>query len=182
MELSLLGAPQFTAVAKQLRGPAMKQVRTDLTKAMRATAQPAVVDLRKVVRSLPVTGTPGGGTAQRQAYRASKSKGGKARARGLRATTASAIRLQARYGRWPGFRIVVSKSAFPKAQAKLPQYLNRPEGWRHPLYGNRKFWYAQRGRPWFDVTLRQHYPRMRRDGIRALQATLDVIAREAGRG
>jgi len=164
--IRLTGVEKFAVLAAQLKGPAHKTMRAELSKALRVAAKPAVDDVKATVRNLPVTGSVGGGRAQR----ATKS----GRHRGLRAAVAAGVRTKVEFGR-AEIRIVVAPS-LPADQRNLPKYLNRPGGWRHPVYGHRDRWAREAGRPYFETRILGHRPGIQAEMEKALNATARAIA------
>lgn len=195
VDVRIQGADQLGALAKRLKaaGDEGKQLRKELLKAVRSGAKPALADTRSAVRSIPVTGVRGGGRAKREKKqfrdtfgriidRAAEedlgsddliAKEGRARARaqrgaGLRDTVARSLRLVVKTGsRTAMVRIEVDASKMPEDQRTLPRHLDSAKGWRHPVFG-RKPWVAQKGRPWFAVTIKRHLPAVRANVIKAM--------------
>lgn len=75
----------------------------------------------------------------------------------LRGEVARTITVQATTARTVGISIASLGSRMPHGEATLPVHLNRARGWRHPVYGNRRNWAHQMGRPgFFDDTIRRN--------------------------
>lgn len=177
---------QFLRLARELRGPANKELRKQLGKALRQRATPVVQDVRAAVRAIPAKGSRGGGTAARTAARR-VTKSGKVRKnprpRGLRDTIAASTAFQLRLsGSSPAVRILVRQSSLPANQRYLPSRLNNPQGWRHPVFGNRDNWVHQQGHPFFDVTIGKHAQPLRRDILAAIDRACTVIASRSSSG
>lgn len=68
--------------------------------------------------------------------------------------------------------VTVKASMTEPDEAIIPLGLDRPEGWRHPLYGNKAHWYANPGYSWF----RETFESSENDFEDKLQRTLDEIA------
>lgn len=196
VDVRITGAEQLGSLAKRLKDAGEgKALRKELLKAIRAGAKPALADTRKAIRAIPITGARGGGRKQRQrtAYgdasaRLQKDTGDPfgiidkeerawARAKkgaGLRDSIARSLRLNVKTGsRSAQVRIEVDSSKLPEDQRSLPRHLDNPKGWRHPTFG-KKPWVAQKGRPWFEVTIRKHLPAMRAHILKAMD---DVAAK-----
>lgn len=63
-----------------------------------------------------------------------------------------AIGVSARFAdKYPTARITLNADRAPHG----PLY-ERPGGFRHPVYGNRRKWVRQRGRPFLDPAMRRH--------------------------
>lgn len=181
-EVRVAGAEQMRQLARDLKR-VDKKLAAKLRKSIRDAARPAVADAKSAVTSLPVTGSRGGGTKkradqhlQRAKDPASEKAQARARARaGLRRSIAAAIKTDIRDGgRKAGVRIVVDGSKLPADQRTLPRRMNTKKGWRHPLFGNRERWYGQKGKPWFEPSIRRHVTRVRK----TILAAMDEIAAE----
>lgn len=168
--MRVTGHEKFLTLARHLKGPAAANLRKDLNRQLRVAVQPAIADVKSTVRSLPVRSVGGGGTAQRRAHRA-----GRGRSHGLRSTIAAGVRMEARYGGAPSLRIVVRPN-LPGGQRTLPRHLNKPGGWRHPVWGHRDRWVKQVGGPYFDRVIFAHRQQMTADVVKALEQTARTIA------
>ncbi|WP_219512720.1 hypothetical protein [Nonomuraea ceibae] len=195
IDVRITGAEQLGALAKRLKSAGDgKALRKELLKAIRTGAKPALADTRQAVRNIPVTGARGGGRRQRENAqfrdsfgkvldRADESELGsdelvakeeraRARARrgsGLRDSVARSLRLNVKTGsRTARVRIEVDAAKLPEDQRSLPRHLDNPKGWRHPRFGDRRHWYPQKGRPWFEVTIRKHLPALRAHVLKAM--------------
>jgi hypothetical protein len=172
MQIRLTGIEKFGLLAANLKGPAKATLRRELNKELRNIVKPIVLEVRTVVLSLPVT-TSSAGT------HAAHSRGtARRRERGLRAATAAGVTSVVDYSR-PDIKIVVRPS-LPEDQKKLPRYLNDPEGWRHPVYGNRHVWVHQQGKPYFETTILRHRDAVRASLEQAIENAAARIASEVG--
>lgn len=180
------GADQMERLAKELKA-ADKKLATRMRKSIRDGVRPAVTDVKKTVTALPVTGARGGGSKARMEQHLSRVKdptSDKARLRaerrsGLRKTIAASVKTDIRDGgKRAGVRIIVDASKLPADQRTLPKHLNSKRGWRHPLFGNRKRWYAQRGAPWFEPPIRRHVRKIRRTLLVAMEEMAKEIERK----
>jgi hypothetical protein len=61
-------------------------------------------------------------------------------------------------------------------ERNIPLGLDRPEGWSHPLFGNRNHWYRNEGGSWF----RETFEAGENDFSDRLDRTLDETANEVG--
>lgn len=105
------------------------EIRREMIKGLRAAAKPGEQAAKASAMSLPAN------TGQ---------------STGLRRRIASAIGIQVRTSRNALVRIRVARRKMGD-QASLPQRMNRPGQWRHPVYGNREMWVTQTSRAgWFD--------------------------------
>lgn len=174
VQIRLTGIEKFALLAANLKGPAFATLRRELNKGLRAAVQPAVNDVRTVVRTLPVTTTSEG-------LHAARSRSTKRHAeRGLRAAIASGVTSVVDY-RKPDVKIVIRPS-LPTNQQKLPRYLNSASGWRHPVYGHRKVWVHQQGKPYFEVTILKHRDDIRVQLEKAIEEAAVRVAGEVSRG
>ncbi|GAA5076700.1 hypothetical protein HNP84_007323 [Thermocatellispora tengchongensis] len=180
--IEVRGAEQMAELAKRLKGADAK-VRRRLSKSIRDGVRPAVADTKRAVLAIPVTGARGGGGKARTEHHLTRVKdpeSERARKRaaarsGLRRSIAAAIKADIQTGgRKAGVRIVVDANKLPQDQRTLPRHLNSKRGWRHPLFGDRDRWYAQSGKPWFEVTIRKHVRKIRRTILKAM----DELAKE----
>lgn len=57
--------------------------------------------------------------------------------------------------------------ALDAKQQRLPRHIDKG-AWRHPVYGNRKVWVAQRGHPYYVSTIRKEWPRVLEHASQAL--------------
>lgn len=171
VSISAAGYQDFRALAKKLRQAGKKDLRKKLRKKISDAGQPVLGEVRAAVRAIPIT-SHGGGTGQRTAHnvaRATTERAKKAAARrgaGLRATIASATKLQITA---KGVRFVVSSNRFPADQRTLPRRLDSEKGWRHPVFGDREKWVHQRGKPYFAATIKKRAPAFRRAIIAAME-------------
>ncbi|MEU8270826.1 hypothetical protein AB0B89_27170 [Sphaerisporangium sp. NPDC049002] len=181
VDVRIAGADQLYELNKRLKG-ADRKLTSKLRKAVRDGAKPAVVATKAAVKAIPVTGSRGGGGSARQFHHFERSKAKdenkrRAKARrqsGLRTTIAAAIKLDIKTGsKTAAVRIVVDESKLPPDQRTLPRHLDDPKGWRHPTFG-RDPWVAQKGRPWFETTIRKHLGTVRTSILRAM----DELAKE----
>ena len=176
ISISATGYKQYRELAKKLRQAGRKDLRKKLRKRIADAGKPVLDEVKAAVRNLPVT-SHGGGGKQRTAFnvaRASTERAKAAAARrgaGLRATIASATRLQITA---KGVRFAVNSNRFPAEQRTLPRHLDSQKGWRHPVFGDRETWVHQRGRPYFAATIKKRAPAFRR----AVLDAMDEIAKE----
>lgn len=176
VDVRIEGADQLGALSRRLKQAGRKDLQKELGKAVRSGAKPAVAATKAAILTVPVRGTRGGGAAARQFhhFERSKAKGEekrRAKARrqsGLRKTISGAIRLRVKTGaKTAAVRIEVDGSKLPVDQRTLPRHLDNPKGWRHPTFG-RDPWVVQKGRPWFQVTIRRHLPAVRANVLKAM--------------
>lgn len=168
--ISTQGAEDYRRLARRLREAGRKDLRSKLRKHITDAGRPVLEEIRATVRSLPVTGSRGGGTKQRReasvARAAAKSKDrARRRGHGLRAAIASGTKLQVTAR---GVRFVVNSANLPEGQRTLPRRLDSPKGWRHPVFGDRHTWVHQQGKPYFAATIKRRAPEFRRAILKAM--------------
>jgi len=122
---------------KHMDGKALKR---GLTTALRAELKPAVMHVKAAYRSGP-----------------SRAQTGRMR-RALARATAGKVQT----GRNAVVSIAVQGRKMPSGMGRIPRLYEGEGRWRHPLWGNRDFWYAQRSHPTFYHTLRPHISRVHR--------------------
>lgn len=67
---------------------------------------------------------------------------------GLRAKVARGVHVE----RQGEFGVRVQASMPTKSEGIIPRGLDRPKGWRHPLFGDKDHWFANPGYDWFIST------------------------------
>lgn len=178
MQVETIGTEQFRALGLKFRKAANGvEVRKALTKTIRAELDPAVKDVKSAVLALDVKTSRGGGSRQRAAhYHAARARKTTRAHFGLRAAVARGVKSRVKYsGYTVGARIYEDTSALPEDQRKLPRYLNRPSGWRHPVFGNRDQWVHQVGGEWFEPPIRKRVVRIRAGVVQAVSKTLKEL-------
>jgi hypothetical protein len=195
VKLSVTGQAELKALSARLKDAGEKGLRKELRRAIKTATGPALRDVQEAARTIPVRGARGGGkAARRQHYTAKrKAKGG----HGLRATIARATRADIKASGQARVTIRTYARYLPADQRKLPRYLDREKGWRHPVFAQRDWvstkkgkgsrgergsdhgagetWVAQYGQPWFAVTLIKHGPKVRKEILIAMKTTADKI-------
>lgn len=147
-------ANNFLKASKALKAAGESQLRKELHGSVRKAARPLIPRARAAARAqLP-------------------KRGGLAKA-----VASSPMRAQVLTGRNKyGVRIAVGKNRRAGARDT-----NRGRI-RHPLFGNRERWYSQQTpKGWFDDTMRAAAPPIRREVEKAIQKSLDDIARRGRR-
>lgn len=168
IEVSVQGADQLADVARRLRTAGRGDLRRELLKEIRQQTAPVVADLKAAVMRIDSRATPDRrGARSRAAHRGGR---GSASSHGLRRTIASAIVVKiTTSGFSTGVRIRVNPKKLPADQRSLPKALNRPDGWRHPVFGNRNSWVTQTGKPYWNETIQPHLPTVRRGVTQTLE-------------
>jgi len=183
VEITVAGAHQLRDLAKALKAAGRNDLHKELRKAIRKGARPAMQATKTAVRTIPVTGSHGGGAKQRIGFHEGRSKiadEAKRRAKaerkaGLRSTIAAAISLKVKtISRRAAVRIEVDEKKLPPDQRALPWALDSSRGWRHPTFGH-KPQVHQKGQPWFATTISKFAPQIRADVIKAMNDIANKI-------
>lgn len=169
------GVDDFRRAAEALAG-AEKTVMGEVGKGMRAASKPVVDAIRAEVRSSKgesPRGQQGAAHVERQLHILSKArsprdaKTGEISARRVRALNrklAKGSSLREQIAAAAGASVSASDKKvalsfrvragnLPPSQRKLPRRWDKPNGWRHPVYGNRNVWVPQIGHPYFGSTI-----------------------------
>lgn len=172
VELKVTGQEKFRRAAHQM-AVANRTVQGEVAKGFRAAARPIVGAIRAEVRSDKGSSERGrhASTIDRQLHVLSRVRQNKATGRyterqirsinkrltrleSLRENIASAAGATASGGAVKAslaFRVRAGQ--LPPSQRKLPRRWDSPAGWRHPVFGNRDIWVAQKGHPYFRSTI-----------------------------
>ena len=175
------GAEQLRALAAKLAG-ADKEIQGALRKELTAAARPIVAEMRSTVLG-PGGRSTGKGSAQRAAYRMSRSKSKRAtaarsaeKASGLRQTIARATGSTATAStRSVNLTFRTKSSQLPPSQRKLARAWNRPKGWRHPVFGHADTWVTQVGSQYFDAVIKKNVPVLATGAKAAMETAAEAI-------
>lgn len=142
-ELRIEGADKFGKLARQLRLLGDKELRSELYRGINRSVKPLTEDVKKATpRYLP----------RRYAFELSKSL---------------KVRARRRAGRNPAVYLV-AKANNPRGKERDLASLNRGR-LRHPLFGNRRYWYDQDVSPnWWDDPLLEGADEVRREIVNIL--------------
>lgn len=150
---------QLAVLQRNLKEAADKGLTRELRKGLRAAAKPLADAERAAARGLPARGQ---------------------KSSGLRDRMAAAVTV--RYSsskRNPGVRVHIPKRKMPPKEKNLPRHTQSPQGWRHPVYGNREVWVQQVMAPgWWMDAARPHWGNARRE----INAAVDRVAQQITRG
>ena len=153
---------QLQALGRALKAEADgKALRRELARNLRDAAKPAMAEARSNLMGITTLG-------------------GKAESPPLRTTILREMRASARLsGRSTGARVRVRKRG-PRGFAFAARRLNRPKGWRHPVFGT-DTWVHQVASPpgWFDRAMQAHRREYRKAAIKAMN---DMAIRLSKRG
>lgn len=163
MQVTIRTAADLKAYSKALRAHADgKELGRNLTRELRAVAQPFVPRVRQAWLSAPSTQGPGRGQPD------------------LRLLLAKATRLEVRRsGRLAGVRIRTDGRKMPSGMKALPGYAEgiRRRPWRHPVHGNRNVWVIQQPFPRFYDAVEPMFDQAWLATQRVLDQALEEIAR-----
>lgn len=176
MEIRSNGGADFRALGLRFRraGRDGAAIRSATTKRIRAILNRIVDEQKHAAQTMNVKGTRGRGALRREQFHGSRRRRALRGGHGLRRAVARGIKSKVAYSGYKlGARIVADSAALPASQRKLPRYLNRRRGWRHPVWGHRDRWVEQRGEPYFDDPIRRHRRQVRKD----VQAVVDDVMR-----
>jgi hypothetical protein len=95
---------------------------------------------------------------------------------GLRAKVAAGVHV-VRQGTG-GVRVQTSMPT--RSEGIIPRGLDRPKGWRHPLFGDKNHWYSNPGYDWFLSTFSHSEDLFERDLKRVLERAADNVADAGG--
>ncbi|MFG3418746.1 hypothetical protein [Micromonospora sp. NPDC048063] len=184
MRLKVQGSARFRAAAQQLRQAGRVGLRREMVKEMRAAGREIIADQRAEVRRLDVTGqrfhrsgtkrqvgADGRVRQVRVPYRRNT------RSTGLRDRVARSLALEVKTSGAPRVRFVSKREKMPAGQENLPRHLDNPKGWRHPVFGNREMWVAQRGGSWFWPPIKKKIRVFRERLDQAVTRTVEKIER-----
>ncbi len=169
--ISVSGQRELETLAVKLKaaGDEGKGLKLELRRGLRKSAEPMLSAVQTAVRSISVKGVRGGGKWARYFHRP------RSKSTGLRNSVADAMQIQARMGGEPSVRLRVNTSRLPQDQRKLPRHMNKSEGWRHPVFGDKDVWAQQTGEPYWEKTLIPFGPQVRRDVINVVDSVLKRI-------
>lgn len=176
MEVRSNGGADFKALGVKFRkaGKDGAAIRAATTKTIRGHLAKIVDEQKHEVQTMKVKGVRGRGSLRREQYHLAHRKRAARGGHSLRASVARGIKSKVAYSGYKlGARIVADSAAMPASQRKLPGYLNRRRGWRHPTWAHRDRWVQQVGEPYFDDPIRRHRKQVRKD----VQATVDDVMR-----
>lgn len=148
-ELVIIVGPEWKKAALELEKAELElpdKFRADLREEAEAKAEEA----RNKVRSLPVHGSKHTGLRERVAAGVEVSESAE------------------------GVEVNSGMDKFD--ERNIPLGLDRPEGWTHPLFGNRHHWYRNEGGSWF----RDTFENGEKDFEDRLSRTLDNTASDIG--
>lgn len=103
-------------------------------------------------------------------------RGGPTRHTGLRSRVAAGVGFRTSVGSTPYLRFTTSMA--DPSEASIPRGLDQTQGWRHPLYGDKRHWFQSvPERPgWFTDTIadsRDEFERALEDALERAAETID---------
>jgi hypothetical protein len=69
----------------------------------------------------------------------------------------------------------VAAAKMPNSQRLMPKNFNRAKGWRHPVFGDRENWVAQKGTPFFDDVIKKHQNELGNKIVEGMQNAAEAI-------
>lgn len=72
----------------------------------------------------------------------------------------------------------VRAAKMPNSQRKLPQHFNREKGWRHPVFGDRQNWVAQKGFPYFDAVIKKYREELGQRILEGMRKAAEAVLHE----
>lgn len=152
---------ELRRLARRFRAAAEGGLQRDLTAGIRREGRPVLAQVKASVRSLEV-GSERGGTAPPDT------------STNLRGRLAAATTVDPQ---GVGIRFEVHGERVGRAGHRLAKLTDTELAprWRHPVFGNRRVWRTNVGRPWFFVTIRRAEPRFRAAVLRAMAITARKI-------
>lgn len=200
--VSATGSEELRVLASKLRSAGNGELRRKLTSAIRRAGQPAVDAARNAILDKsfesegvvvrvpgqrfrpPARRSHGGGYKQRmkaQVERAS-TEVAKNRARkrdtGLRSTIARNVKVTSTTSGSAarvGVKIVVPKNIVPGWQS-TGYDTEKESGWRHPVFGNKNVWVAEKAGPWFSNAIKSQTGTVRQQIAQAIADTTREIS------
>lgn len=182
MNVSSNGGSDFRKLAGRFKaaGAGGAAIRKRLTAAIQVELKATVAEIQQEARALVVRGVAGHGTRRREQFHAAHHKRARRGGHGLRESTARAVKSKVAYsGHRIGAQIYVNARDMPQSQRKLPAYLNREKGWRHPVWGHRRVWVSQVASPsgYFDRPIARRIERMRTAVRQAVAGAMKELER-----
>lgn len=153
LRVQVTGADDLRKASRKIREAANpREVRKELTQALKQSTAPAVADAKVAALAIPAKGRASTGLRRRMA-------------RGVTAQVKTG-------GRTPGVKVRISRRVMGK-QAPVPMLMNEGQ-WRHPVFGE-DTWVEQRGdKNWFDNVIDRH-----KRGVRAgIKRAIDELERK----
>lgn len=184
MRVKVEGGEKFRRAAQLCREADRADLRRELLRGMRAAGQEILDDQRAEVRGLRIQGqrfyrygvkrvTGEDGTVQQVAARYRPNK----RSTGLRERVANSLALELKSTGKARVRFVARPGKMPDDERNMPRNLDKPKGWRHPVFGNTEMWVAQQGGSWFWPPIKRKIRVFRQRMDEAITATVNKIER-----
>lgn len=138
MGISLGSGEDLDRLARRLRALAGPPVQRKLQQGLRKAANPLATAVQRAALSIEVHGD---------------------KHPGLREDLAKATKLSVRtVGPKAGATIQVKAIKMPAKKKALPYLMEGLQIWRHPLFGDRGYWYLQAPHPYFYGTIERRIP------------------------
>jgi hypothetical protein len=161
IRVQVSGTGDLGRLARRFRAAADGGLQRDLTSELRREGRPVLTQIKASVRSLEV-GSERGGTAPPD------------NSTNLRGRLAAATDVQPN---GVGIRFEVHGARVGPSGHRLAKLTDTELAprWRHPVFGNRRVWRTNVGRPWFFVTIRRAENQFRGAVLRAMRKTARKI-------
>lgn len=177
LTMTVVTDPEFDAVSRRLATAANgSALRRRMTGRMRRACDPLVIDIQRSILGIQSRGVKGRGTVRRARFQEARGVRGSA---GLRHAVARGVRASViSTGSQPAIRVLVDNRHLPRSQRNLPEHLDNPKGWRHPVYKRVtrsgrvvNVWVRQYGQPYFRAPVRRHERRIYDAALSAVRDT-----------
>ncbi|MFG2054767.1 hypothetical protein ACGFI9_12120 [Micromonospora sp. NPDC048930] len=184
MRVKVEGGEKFRRAAQLCREADRTDLRRELMRGMRAAGQEILDDQRAEVRGLRVSGrrfygygvkrvTGDDGTVRQVQVRYRPNK----RSTGLRDRVARSLALELKSTGKARVRFIAKPEKLPAGQQNMPRNLDKPKGWRHPVFGDTEMWVTQVGGSWFWPPIQKGIRTFRQRIDEAITAVVNKIER-----
>lgn len=142
MEVKIVGGEKLAELAKRCRQAGRRDLKLEMTRAVRAEAAPVLAKLKTAIRSVDMgIGSKSSGSGHT----------------GIRERIARAVRLKLTTGRRAGLRF---ETIPVPGEENMPRHVDKGR-WRHRVYGH-NVWVNQQAEPgWWTGTVRAAVPGLR---------------------
>lgn len=184
MHIKVQGQENLRRAATRIREAGRTDLRREMVREMKAAGEEILVDQRAEVRGLAVSGQPFYRSGMRQVRGADGAvrqvpvrRRPNTRSTGLRDQVARSLTLEVKTAGSPRVTFVAKRERMPAGKESLPRHLDNPKGWRHPVFGNREMWVAQKGGSWFWPPIKRKIRVFRQRIDQAVTTVVDIIER-----
>ena len=170
LDVVVKGSEDLRKMARALRQADREDLRKNLGKALRRSADP----MKKAVKD----------SAEHISTRGQRKPGArhpfakKMEPKGTREKIAAAVTVDVKVEEDdPRMSIRVASRKLPAELKNMPQHFDSGEPWRHPVLGNREAWVEQTADRWFFPPIRDHIKDVRAEIDKALDETREMLER-----